>query len=167
MNKENAEVHKGYTCDNCETSPIKGIRYKCSQCPDFDLCQACESKGAHSHHTFLKIRKVAQAPVHFMCQYPGENLNLPFPSMHFDQTIDLEVKEPEVPEMDSQTPVFVIQEPLVMPTIPESFNKLSISEAFNEEGVLGESMEIESAPVEDLAQEVSELPTKPIVDEIV
>lgn len=79
--------------------------------------------------------------------------------MHFDQTIDLDVKAPEVPEMDTQTPEFVVHEPLVMPTIPENVNKLSISEAFNEEGVLGESMEIESVPVEDLTQEVSELQT--------
>jgi hypothetical protein len=33
-----------------------------------------------------------------------------------------------------------------MPSLPEDFNKLSISEAFNQENVLGVSMEME--PVE-------------------
>lgn len=38
-------------------SPIRGVRYKCANCVDFDLCEMCE--GANSHintHVFLKIR---------------------------------------------------------------------------------------------------------------
>jgi hypothetical protein len=35
---------------------------------------------------------------------------MPFPSMHFDQTIDVnaEVKAPEVPEMVPQTPEYTV-----------------------------------------------------------
>jgi len=50
-------VHEGVTCDGCQ-SGIVGIRYKCSVCYDFDLCEACEAKGAAVHdlaHPLLKI----------------------------------------------------------------------------------------------------------------
>lgn len=50
-------VHEGVTCDGCQ-GPIAGIRYKCSVCYDYDLCEACESKGAAVHdlsHPLLKI----------------------------------------------------------------------------------------------------------------
>jgi len=54
------EVHLGVTCDGCNTSPITGVRYKCSVCPDYDLCEACEAKGAAvhpAHHALIKIRR--------------------------------------------------------------------------------------------------------------
>jgi len=58
---EESNVHSNVYCDSCE-SQIVGTRYKCSSCPDFDLCQACEAKpGVHDpSHMFLKITK----PVH-------------------------------------------------------------------------------------------------------
>jgi hypothetical protein len=54
-------THPGVVCDSCNSS-IAGIRYKCSVCPDFDLCQTCEAKsGLHdSSHAFLKITKPSQ-----------------------------------------------------------------------------------------------------------
>lgn len=64
-NKRNADqaeipveerVHERITCDNCEKSPIIGVRYKCAECPNFDLCADCEDAGVHSHHTFLKVK---------------------------------------------------------------------------------------------------------------
>uniref|UniRef100_A0A1W7RA18 Next to BRCA1 gene 1 protein n=1 Tax=Hadrurus spadix TaxID=141984 RepID=A0A1W7RA18_9SCOR len=50
-------LHVGIICDNCET-PVRGIRYKCGNCTDYDLCEHCESLP-HVHnenHSFLKIR---------------------------------------------------------------------------------------------------------------
>ena len=49
--------HENVICDGCNASPIIGDRYKCSVCPDFDLCSTCEAAGKHpSSHTLLKIK---------------------------------------------------------------------------------------------------------------
>ena len=46
------------TCDLCGTENIVGVRYKCSQCPDFDMCSSCESKEEHDpNHVLLKVMK--------------------------------------------------------------------------------------------------------------
>ena len=50
-------VHYGVQCDHCLMSPIIGPRFKCSVCPDFDLCQQCEQRGVDAHdptHNLLK-----------------------------------------------------------------------------------------------------------------
>jgi len=40
-----AEVnHPGVACDGCKVPPLKGPRYKCKDCPDYDLCSACHAK---------------------------------------------------------------------------------------------------------------------------
>ncbi|RUS29033.1 hypothetical protein BC938DRAFT_481143, partial [Jimgerdemannia flammicorona] len=45
-------------CNLCKTS-IKGARYKCVVCPDYDLCDKCIalSTSQHPNHTFTKIDK--------------------------------------------------------------------------------------------------------------
>lgn len=59
--------HLGFICDGCEATPIIGVRYKCVNCPDFDICEKCEANGVHSHHAFLKIRKPELAPQMLVC----------------------------------------------------------------------------------------------------
>lgn len=52
-------VHAGTKCQRCNASPIRGIRYKCSICYDFDYCALCEENHHDKHpkaHVFLKIR---------------------------------------------------------------------------------------------------------------
>ncbi|KAI9499172.1 hypothetical protein BDB00DRAFT_795709 [Zychaea mexicana] len=47
----------GITCNKCGVSPIRGTRYKCANCVDFDLCEMCEGSNSHlTTHVFLKIR---------------------------------------------------------------------------------------------------------------
>lgn len=64
-NNNNNNVHEGVTCDGCNTSPIVGTRYKCSVCWDYDLCDACEAKGAAVHdlsHPLIKIATPVPRP---------------------------------------------------------------------------------------------------------
>jgi hypothetical protein len=63
INRQVATVHHNIICDGCNMSPIIGIRYKCTTCPDFDLCQACEAKGLHpKSHSFIKAKKPFMKP---------------------------------------------------------------------------------------------------------
>ena len=42
---------------SCGTHPIKGIRYRCTSCNDFDMCEICEGQGYHTPtHLLYKIR---------------------------------------------------------------------------------------------------------------
>lgn len=51
-------THWGYICDGCEMAPIKGIRYHCEQCKDFDFCEKCHKDKKEKHgHNFKKIEK--------------------------------------------------------------------------------------------------------------
>ncbi|KAI8079478.1 hypothetical protein BDF21DRAFT_41867 [Thamnidium elegans] len=86
-------------------SPIRGVRYKCANCVDFDLCEMCE--GANSHintHVFLKIRipipplanpRSALLPAIYPGKYhnkppiPAEKYRELQHSSHFDQ-VELE-----------------------------------------------------------------------------
>lgn len=45
-------VHPNVICDGCN-GPVVGTRFKCSVCPDYDLCAACEGKGLHREHAKL------------------------------------------------------------------------------------------------------------------
>ncbi|EPE27428.1 EF-hand [Glarea lozoyensis ATCC 20868] len=55
--RRNAYIHRGCACNSCGAVPIRGIRYRCSNCADYDLCEGCESQGLHiKTHIFYKIR---------------------------------------------------------------------------------------------------------------
>ena len=55
-------VHRGTNCNSCNVTPIRGIRYRCSNCQDWDLCEECEAHPrpeAPPHpltHIFYKIK---------------------------------------------------------------------------------------------------------------
>lgn len=47
-------VHERVCCDACGLHNIRGNRYRCAQCHDFDLCATCyDEKNTHVHHAFL------------------------------------------------------------------------------------------------------------------
>ncbi len=55
--RRSAFVHRGCACNACGIVPIRGIRYRCANCADFDLCETCESQGLHiKTHIFYKVR---------------------------------------------------------------------------------------------------------------
>uniref|UniRef100_A0A1A8DWZ2 Protein ref(2)P n=1 Tax=Nothobranchius kadleci TaxID=1051664 RepID=A0A1A8DWZ2_NOTKA len=47
-------VHPNVTCDGCE-GPVVGTRFKCSVCPDYDLCSTCQARGTHTEHPLLPV----------------------------------------------------------------------------------------------------------------
>ena len=53
---QDTKIHKSVSCNNCHMSPLRGIRFKCVNCIDFDLCAQCEALESHTKtHLFLKI----------------------------------------------------------------------------------------------------------------
>ncbi|KAF9974904.1 hypothetical protein BGZ73_001603 [Actinomortierella ambigua] len=57
--KVDQTAHCGVVCDGCNQD-IYGVRYKCGNCADYDLCGNCEAMDIHGHdpnHIFLKIRR--------------------------------------------------------------------------------------------------------------
>lgn len=48
--------HDGTMCDSCRQQPIFGIRWKCAECVNFDLCSLCYHGERHnSRHRFYRI----------------------------------------------------------------------------------------------------------------
>jgi len=54
--KEKPEIHFNIICDGCKVTPLRGNRYKCKVCKDFDFCEECYKKQKESHgHDFRII----------------------------------------------------------------------------------------------------------------
>ncbi|KAI3632610.1 hypothetical protein MIR68_009716 [Amoeboaphelidium protococcarum] len=52
-----AHIHRGVTCNECHQSAIRGIRFKCLNCMDFDICQQCQFTTTHNPlHCFVQIK---------------------------------------------------------------------------------------------------------------
>lgn len=47
-------VHSNVTCDGCE-GQVAGIRFKCTECHNYDLCSTCQAKGLHKEHALMPI----------------------------------------------------------------------------------------------------------------
>ncbi|XP_008302053.1 sequestosome-1 isoform X2 [Stegastes partitus] len=47
-------LHPNVTCDGCDGAVI-GTRFKCSVCPNYDLCSTCQARGTHTEHALLPI----------------------------------------------------------------------------------------------------------------
>jgi hypothetical protein len=59
-------VHSDIQCDGCNQFPLVGVRYKCTVCPDYDLCASCEAKNQHpAEHPLLKLKEAPQSDVHY------------------------------------------------------------------------------------------------------
>ena len=50
-------LHRGRSCDGCQQFPLSGIRYRCQQCINYDLCSSCKAtEGIHRlKHEFIAI----------------------------------------------------------------------------------------------------------------
>jgi hypothetical protein len=89
--------HVGVICDGCNRSPIIGIRYKCLECFDYDLCESCADRQLiHTHHVMAKIRTPHQIDVvRKLCSSARSNLNnkqrtIVLPELIVNQPTDVE-----------------------------------------------------------------------------
>ena len=52
----NTETYTGrYGCNECQELPIKGDRFHCNTCDDYDLCQKCHTEGVHGQHAKTRM----------------------------------------------------------------------------------------------------------------
>jgi len=52
--KRDPTLHRGIVCDGCDGA-IRGIRFKCLTCPDYDLCSICLDKVGHDEHPMVRL----------------------------------------------------------------------------------------------------------------
>ena len=50
-------IHNGIQCNYCKKNPIVGYRYKCIECPDYNLCQICEKVVEHEHNFIRYVKE--------------------------------------------------------------------------------------------------------------
>lgn len=67
-------VHTGVICDVCE-STVRGVRHKCLDCPDYDMCTPCITARRDRHamtHEFFEIEEPGRVIVHTVFSGEGE-----------------------------------------------------------------------------------------------
>lgn len=51
-------MHSHVQCDGCKEHPLRGIRWKCRNCENYDLCTRCYMDDEHDFngHRFKRIQ---------------------------------------------------------------------------------------------------------------
>lgn len=98
-----SEVYHHAICDGCNTR-IKGIRHKCEQCPDFDLCESCETKKStvHPDHSFRQILR--PFPVWAVHSNQGNNVNINNNSNTTTESVSPKQERTEIPVTVQEVP---------------------------------------------------------------
>lgn len=70
--------HSTILCDACHTQGIRGARYKCVDCPNYDLCGSCYSSNKHDlTHAFNRTDRVGCTPIRLAPRKPRAAAPLP------------------------------------------------------------------------------------------
>lgn len=108
--KRKAYEHRGIRCEECGDLPIHGVRWHCLNCPDFDLCSACEAHTRHPKtHVFAKIKipvPVLSQPTEKMKPwYPGDSRKIHaslFIQLKKQLCLEYDYEEPQLDAMYDQ-----------------------------------------------------------------
>ncbi|KAL4230806.1 Sequestosome-1 [Mactra antiquata] len=57
----NGDPHVNFVCNGCN-EPIRGVRFTCAECDDYDLCSTCEHRGIHSEHNMMRFTRPNRIP---------------------------------------------------------------------------------------------------------
>ena len=96
------QIHRGIVCNKCGKENIEGIRYKCAQCANFNLCQKCEKNYNHDiKHIMIKIRYALKndneliSKINRNISYKNQdmNYNLEPKIFNLDGTRDIDVQQ--------------------------------------------------------------------------
>ena len=56
-------IHYSIQCDGCNMMPLRGKRYKCRTCLDYDLCESCEKQGIHPQHDMFQMLRTYEVRI--------------------------------------------------------------------------------------------------------
>lgn len=60
------KTHPGVRCDGCGIKPLKGPRYNCDYCTDFNYCSECKASKSHTpNHHLIKLES-GEYPTNFI-----------------------------------------------------------------------------------------------------
>ena len=94
MSMSVSSIHSNVKCELCHQQPIVGIRYKCSVCPNYNLCEACEEKNYElkTHpHDFIRMRDPVIEKPKIVHQNSGNEGYQLIPSDNSNQKFSFEV----------------------------------------------------------------------------
>ncbi|KAJ8047379.1 NLR family CARD domain-containing protein 4 [Holothuria leucospilota] len=64
--------HNFKPCDGCGEDEIRGVRYRCKTCENFNLCEWCMSRVLHEKHEFEKFDGTQHTHTYVKCNGCGE-----------------------------------------------------------------------------------------------
>ena len=94
--------HYGIKCEKCKMNPIKGIRFKCNICDNYNLCEKCEDDNQNEqfhdlNHDFIRIKKESNKIIYdknkykFVLQNQNDEWNFDLNKVLNDNKIELKL----------------------------------------------------------------------------
>ncbi len=90
-------IHNGVTCNRCQMNPIRGYRFKCPRCLNYNLCQECEQINSdtefHPHSNFILCRvpetSISSNDYSFKCLTSNLEIHQQYGTQSFNFQINL------------------------------------------------------------------------------
>lgn len=101
--------------------PIRGVRFMCSVCSDYDLCENCEFAGVHAMHPLLKVRKPEHAPSKLVCQYKASQHEFRAHEPKMDAKVESKMSASAVSKASSKGEKITYKARFVKESIPDMY----------------------------------------------